>query len=96
MEGYQGQTPRYLLQFLIESTTISVIGGCIGILVGILAAYGIGEVVAQAMPGGGNWSAVVQSTAIIIAFAVGVGVGFGLFPAMKASKLDPAEALRYQ
>jgi putative ABC transport system permease protein len=87
-----------LLQFLIESTTISVIGGCIGILVGILSAYGIGDLVAQAMPGGGDWGAVVQPTAIIIAFAfaVGVGVGFGLFPAMKASKLDPAEALRYQ
>ena len=87
-----------LVQFLIESTTISVIGGCIGILVGILAAYGIGDLVAQAMPGGGEWGAVVQPTAIIIAFAfaVGVGVGFGLFPAMKASKLDPAEALRYQ
>jgi putative ABC transport system permease protein len=87
-----------LVQFLIESTTISVIGGCIGILVGILAAYGIGDLVAQAMPGGGEWGAVIQPTAIIIAFAfaVGVGVGFGLFPAMKASKLDPAEALRYQ
>jgi len=87
-----------LLQFLIESTTISVIGGCIGILVGILAAYGIGDLVAQAMPGGGDWGAVVQPTAIVIAFgfAVGVGVGFGLVPAMKASKLDPAEALRHQ
>ncbi|WNM60476.1 ABC transporter permease [Candidatus Nitrospira neomarina] len=87
-----------LLQFLIESTTISVIGGSIGILVGILAAYGIGDVVARAMPGGGDWGAVVQPTAIAIAFAfaVVVGVGFGLFPAMKASKLEPAEALRYQ
>ncbi|MEJ2230042.1 MAG: ABC transporter permease [Nitrospirales bacterium] len=87
-----------LLQFLIESTTIRVIGGGLGILVGILAAYGIGNLVAQAMPGGGDWGAVVQPTAIFIAFAfaIGVGVGFGLFPAMKASKLDPAEALRYQ
>ena len=86
------------MQFLIESTTISVIGGCIGILVGILAAYGIGDLVAQAMPGGGEWGLVIQPTAIIIAFAfaVGVGVRFGLFPAMKASKLDHAEALRYQ
>jgi putative ABC transport system permease protein len=87
-----------LLQFLIESTTISIIGGTIGIFVGILAAYGIGDLVAQSMPGGGDWGAVIQPTAILIAFgfAVGVGVGFGLFPAMKASKLDPAEALRYQ
>lgn len=87
-----------LLEVLIESTTISVIGGSIGILVGILAAYGIGDVVARAMPGGGDWGAVVQPTAIAIsfAFAVIVGMGFGLFPAMKASKLEPAEALRYQ
>ncbi len=87
-----------LLQFLIESTTISIIGGGLGIILGIFAAYGFGNVVAQAMPGGGDWGAVVEPTAILIAFtfAVGVGILFGLFPAMKASKLDPAEALRYQ
>lgn len=50
------------------------------------------------MPGGGDWGAVVQPSAIVIAFsfAVFVGVFFGLYPAVKASKLDPAEALRYQ
>jgi len=87
-----------LLQFLIESTTISVIGGCFGIILGVFAAYGFGNLVAQSMPGGGDWGAVIKPTAIAIAFvfAVGVGVGFGLFPAIKASKLDPAEALRYQ
>jgi len=87
-----------LLQFLIESTTISIIGGGLGIILGIFAAYGFGNLVAQAMPGGGDWGAVVEPTAILIAFtfAVGVGILFGLFPAMKASKLDPAEALRYQ
>ena len=87
-----------LLQFLIESTTISVIGGCFGVLLGIGAAYGFGNFVAQSMPGGGDWGAIVQPTAIAIAFvfAVAVGIGFGLFPAIKASKLDPAEALRYQ
>ncbi len=87
-----------LLQFLIESTTISVIGGCFGVLLGIIAAYGFGDFVAQSMPGGGDWGAVVEPGAIAIAFvfAVSVGIGFGLFPAMKAAKLDPAEALRYQ
>ena len=87
-----------LLQFLIESTTISIIGGGLGIILGIFAAYGFGNLVAQAMPGGGDWGAVVEPSAILIAFtfAVGVGILFGLFPAMKASKLDPAEALRYQ
>lgn len=87
-----------LLQFLIESTTISVIGGCFGVILGIFAAYGFGNLVAQSMPGGGDWGAVIKPTAIAIAFvfAVGVGIVFGLFPAIKASKLDPAEALRYQ
>ncbi len=87
-----------LLQFLIESTTISVVGGCVGVVVGIFAAYGFGGMVAESMPGEGDWGAVIQPTAIVIAFtfAVVVGIVFGLFPAMKASKLDPAEALRYQ
>lgn len=87
-----------LLQFLIESTAISLIGGILGIILGIFAANGFGNLVAQSMPGGGDWGAVVEPTAILIAFtfAVGVGIIFGLFPAMKASKLDPAEALRYQ
>ncbi len=87
-----------LLQFLIESTTISVIGGCFGIILGIFAAYGFGNLVAQSMPGGGDWGAVIKPTSIVVAFvfAVAVGIGFGLFPAIKASKLDPAEALRYQ
>ncbi len=87
-----------LLQFLVESVTISVIGGCLGIISGIGAAYGFGGFVARSMPGGGDWGAVVQPSAILIAFsfAVFVGVFFGLYPAVKASKLDPAEALRYQ
>lgn len=87
-----------LLQFLIESTTISIIGGGLGIILGIFAAHGFGNLVAQSIPGGGDWGAVVKPTAILIAFtfAVGVGILFGLFPALKAAKLDPAEALRYQ
>ena len=87
-----------MLQFLVESVTISVIGGFLGILGGIGAAYGFGGFVAQSMPGGGGWGAVIQPSAILIAFsfAVFVGVFFGLYPAVKASKLDPAEALRYQ
>ena len=87
-----------LLQFLIESVTISLIGGLIGVVMGIIAAYGFGDFVAQAMPGGGDWGAVIRPSAIVIAFsfAVIVGVFFGLYPAIKASKLDPAEALRYQ
>lgn len=87
-----------LLQFLVESVTISVVGGVFGVMLGILVAYFFGDFVANAMPGGGDWGAVVRPSAIAIAFsfAVSVGVFFGLYPAIKASKLDPAEALRYQ
>ncbi len=87
-----------LRQFLIESVSISVVGGLIGILVGIGMAYGFGDLVARAMPGEGDWGAVVLPSAVLasFAFAVLVGITFGLYPAIKASKLDPAEALRYQ
>ena len=87
-----------LLQFLVESVAISVVGGLIGVFLGILAAYGFGNFVANAMPGGGDWGAVIRPSAIVIAFsfALGVGMIFGLYPAMKASNLEPAEALRYQ
>ena len=87
-----------LLQFLVESVAISLVGGLLGIFAGILVAYGFGDLVARAMPGGGDWGADVQPFAIFIAFsfAIFVGVFFGLYPAIKASRLDPAEALRYQ
>lgn len=87
-----------LRQFLVESVVISLVGGLAGIAIGVGLAYGFGDLVARAMPGEGDWGAVVQPSAIMIAFtfAVAVGIGFGLYPAVKASKLDPAEALRYQ
>ncbi len=87
-----------LRQFLIESVAISVVGGVIGIGSGIGLAYGFGDLVAKAMPGSDDWGAIVQPSAILMAFAfaVTVGISFGLYPAIKASKLDPAEALRYQ
>ncbi len=87
-----------LRQFLVESVAISLVGGLIGIAIGIGLAYGFGDLVARAMPGAGDWGAVVQPSAIVIAFtfAVAIGISFGLYPAVKASKLDPAEALRYQ
>ena len=87
-----------LRQFLVESVAISVVGGLVGVTVGILFAHAFGDMVAQAMPGGGDWGAVIRPSAIVTAFtfALLIGISFGLYPALKASKLDPAESLRYQ
>ena len=87
-----------LVQFLIESVTISLLGGGIGILLGVLMGIGFGKAVARAMPGGADWGAVFSVEAIVVAFffSIAVGVFFGLYPAYKASHLDPAEALRYE
>ncbi len=94
-----GATRRdILLQFLIESTAMSGVGGLLGVALGVGLAHGFGDLVAQSMPGSGDWGAVILPSAILTAFlfALIVGVSFGLYPAIKASKLDPAEALRYQ
>lgn len=79
-----------LIQFLIEAVVLSLLGGLIGILLGI----GI-TTVASLITG---WPTLVSATAIIIAFgfSAAVGIFFGLYPAKKASKLDPIEALRYE
>ncbi len=85
-------------QFIIESTTISLVGGLIGVAVGILLGIGFGKAVALAMPGNADWGAVISPRAVLLAFifSIAVGVFFGLYPARKAAQLDPAEALRHQ
>ena len=77
-------------QFLIEALSLSGLGGMIGIFLGWLGAYFI----AQA----GKWPLVVTLLSVLLAFsfAVVIGLFFGLYPAMKAAKMDPVEALRYE
>ncbi len=86
-----GATPRdILLQFLIESAIISLIGGLIGIVVGVGGAYILASVA--------GWKTIVDQTAVIAAVVVSAGVGlfFGIYPASKAAALNPIEALRYE
>lgn len=77
-------------QFLIEALSLSGMGGLIGIFFGWLGAY----VIAQA----GKWPLVITPISVLLAFgfALIIGLFFGLYPAMKAAKMDPVEALRYE
>ena len=79
-----------LAQFLIEAVTLSIIGGLIGIFLGA------GGSVAIAMAG--EWPIVIEIDSVILAFgfSVAVGVFFGFYPARKAARLNPIDALRYE
>ena len=86
-----------LSQFLIEATVVSIVGGAIGILLGaggsrLLNGLHLGG------PGGQGLQTVVSPDAILLAFTVSalIGLFFGVYPAVKASRLNPIEALRYE
>ena len=82
-----------MTQFLIESVALSLVGGVIGIILGTLIGSGFGWLANRAIDG---WNAVILPSSILLGFvfALMVGVTFGLYPAYKASRLDPADALR--
>lgn len=84
-----------LLQFLTESSLLSLIGGVIGILFGWLIAFAVGKVAAAT---GNNFVPIVGTNAIILStsFSAIIGLFFGIYPASRAASLEPVEALRYE
>jgi putative ABC transport system permease protein len=86
-----------MVQFLIESVVLSCFGGAIGLALGIGASVGITKAI-NAISSGADWPVVVSIPAGIVAmvFAAVVGLVFGLYPAWRASRLDPIDALRYE
>jgi putative ABC transport system permease protein len=84
------QEAHILLQFLIEAIALSLIGGLIGIAIGVSASKIISSIA--------GWPTLISPDAVALAFgaSVTVGIFFGLYPARKASRLDPVEALHYE
>jgi putative ABC transport system permease protein len=76
--------------FLMESFSISVLGGLVGVAMGVV----ISKIVASSA----GWSTVVTAWSVLLAFGVSmaVGIGSGLYPAVRAAKLNPIDALRWE
>ncbi|HSR11393.1 MAG TPA: ABC transporter permease [Thermodesulfobacteriota bacterium] len=79
-----------LWQFLVEALVLSLIGGIVGIILGVAAS----QIISQTF----KWPTLISVQALLLSFsfAGGVGIFFGFYPASKAAKLDPIEALRYE
>ena len=79
-----------LTQFLLEALALSLVGGLLGVAFGVIGSYTVGNI--------NNWKIILAPETSILAFSFSalVGVFFGFYPALKASKLNPIEALRYE
>lgn len=90
------QPAHILVQFLVESVTLSLFGGIIGLLLGIGIGKGGAAIIAKTS--GGEFTSYISLQAVLLAigFSAAVGIFFGVYPALRAARLDPVEALRYE
>ena len=86
-----------LRQFLVEAVVLSMLGGLVGIALGIGASVLVTHAI-NALTRGTPWPVVIsfQAAAVALVFSAAVGIFFGYYPARRASKLDPIDALRYE
>jgi putative ABC transport system permease protein len=86
-----------LIQFLVEAVVLALLGGAIGVLLGfLLSLLGTVVLVSVFQAQGAQATVTLASVLLATAISMAIGVFFGLFPAMQASRLNPIEALRYE
>jgi putative ABC transport system permease protein len=78
-----------MTQFITEAVLIGLIGALTGVIFGLIASYLVGRFYQQTIVS-------MQSIVLAVAFAVGTGVFFGVYPARRAARLKPIDALRYE
>lgn len=88
------RTSSIMMQFLAESAIITILGGIIGIIIGLAGAFGICSIISGMMDMSISPGIKITTVLVATAFSAAVGLFFGIYPAKKAAKLSPIEALR--
>ncbi len=91
------RSQNILRQFLMESVVLSCVGGVLGLALGLAGSFAITTTI-NSFSSGTDWPVVISIPAAVVAilFAAAVGIFFGYYPALQASRLDPIDALRYE